>query len=99
VVNAWAIWTFAWHLKARAKFSVGRDIFASPDGHLFDDAGFFYAPWKAETLPAQPISADPTRAVLFLSRPELRPDVLMQRGSDATVKPNMCRRTGVGNSS
>jgi hypothetical protein len=41
VVNAWAIWTFAWHLKTRTKFSVGRDIFASLDEHLFDDAGFF----------------------------------------------------------
>src|SRR5271166_2974217 len=41
VVNACAIWTFAWHLNMQAKFTVGRDIFASLDEHLFDDAGFF----------------------------------------------------------
>ena len=41
MVNAWAIWTFAWHLKTHAKFIVGRGIFASLDEHLSDHAGVF----------------------------------------------------------
>jgi hypothetical protein len=91
VVNACVIWTFAWRRKTRAKLRVGRDIFASLEAHLFDQAGFFCAPCEAETLPPQRISADPTRAVLFLSRPEFRSDVLIERGVDATVKPKYVR--------
>jgi hypothetical protein len=58
VVNAWPIWTFAWHLIPRAKLSAGRDIFASLEEHSVDDAGFFLPRWNGEGLCAQPVSAD-----------------------------------------
>src|SRR6516165_758137 len=67
VVNACAIWTFAWHRKTHAKFIVGRDIFASLDGHLSDRAGFFCTRCKAESQSVPLLSADPARVVLFLS--------------------------------